>query len=439
MSEPGAGYDEYACDRAVDELVQHIVKQMNANKQKSRAPGQQAVEETMQAILQHCELDWNREAVAEDKRFNSSHFSRAFKQHSGYSFSAFLIKVRLNRAKLLLLSTDLTLDSIAHEVGFLNGLYLSRRLKRDCGLSPSEYRARMREKSPLRIAAMNQAGNLLALGIQPVAASFAPWNAATVLHEDLLAGGTVPCFELEDLERLDELQPDLILIPDYTLLQNARKLQQLERLAPVLFFPSFRVDPIAQFRQLAGIVGRKTEAERWIADYMRQGKLWKQNPIWKIPSYGTVALYELRGVNKVIIWTLGSRGSYNLYRTLELLPPSSVQRDALDSDMELILPLERLSEYAADHMFVLIDDSVDSYERFFNHISEHPIWTTLNAYRQGRIYRLPLSAFWSEDALTLERQLPLLAEAIDEASRLRSSLPPKSSNATKVHTDIATL
>jgi len=421
LSGASGPYDESACDRAVDELVQLILKQMNANKQKSRVSGQQAVEETMQAILQRCELDWNRDDVAEDKRFNSSHLSRAFKQQSGYSFSAFLIKVRLNRAKLLLLSTDLTLDSIAHEVGFLSGLYLSRRFKRDCGLSPSDYRAQMREKFPTRIAAMHQAGNLLALGIQPIAASLAPWNTAAVLHKELLEGGTFPFFELEDLERMAELRPELILIPEYTLLQNARKLQQLERIAPVLFFPSFRVDPIAQLRQLAGIVGRKAEAERWIADFLRQGKLWKQNLLKRIPSSETAALYELRGRNHVIVWPLGFRGSCNLYRTLKVHPPSSVQRDALDRDTELVIPLERLPVYAADHMFVLIDDSEDRYERLYDQLSEHPVWTALEAYRKGRIYRLPLSAFWSEDALTLERQLPLLAEAVDEAFRLESS------------------
>ncbi|MFB9277336.1 helix-turn-helix domain-containing protein [Cohnella cellulosilytica] len=409
-------FDEYACDRCIEELVQHISKQMNT-KPLSRPSAQEAVEETMHAMLKHCERNWNRDAVAGDRRFNTSHLSRAFKQHSGYSFSAFLSKVRLNRAKILLLSSDMTLDAIAHRVGFLSGLYLSRRFKQDCGLSPSEYRQQLR-REPLRVAAMTQAGNLLAVGIQPVAASLAPWNTAAVLHRELLAGGTADCFEFEDLELLSALRPDLLLIPEYTLIQNARKLQQLERVASVLFFPSFGVDPFAQLRQLAGVVGRAEAAERWIADFEASGQAWRRQMQALIPPTESVALYELRGTEQIILWQLGARGNCNLYRTLRWLPPDSIKRDVLDKETMLCLPLADLPDYCADHMFVIVGDSEDAYDRFYVNIKDHPVWSSLEAYRKKRIYRLPLSAFWADDALTLDRQLPLLADAVEAAPML---------------------
>ncbi|MBE5684707.1 MAG: AraC family transcriptional regulator [Ruminococcus sp.] len=50
------------------------------------------------------------------------------------------MQLKLTEAKRLLPSTDMTLDDIAWHLGFSNGNYFSKVFKKNCQMSPSEYR-----------------------------------------------------------------------------------------------------------------------------------------------------------------------------------------------------------------------------------------------------------------------------------------------------------
>lgn len=402
--------DDYICGRTMNELAHQITLQMNSSGM-SRTTAEQAVTETIQHMLEACERNWTREEAARSAKFNASHFSRAFRLTSGYSFSALLGKIRLNRARILLLSTSLTLDRIAHRTGFMNGLYLSRRMKQDCGMSPTAYRDRLRQR-PLRIATMQQAGDLLALGIVPIAASLAPWNTSPLLHSRLLEAGTTGVYELEDAEQLRALKPDLILIPDYVLTQNASRLRQLEHIAPVLFFTCFRDDTLARLRLLADIVGRQEEAQRWTARYESRALPWKRRLAAVIAPGETAALYEIRGDNHVVIWLKGCRSAYNIYETLQLQPPTPIRLSMDGRRSSFIIPVGQLPHYAADHMFVISEH--DHPQQLYAALSVRHIWPTLPAFRRHRLYSLPLHLFWADDAAALELQLPLIVEAAEQ-------------------------
>lgn len=311
--------DSYICVKHLNELIQQIIMQMNRT-HIDRDTSEQAVAETIQAMLMHCEKNWTREETARSKQFNSSHFSRAFQTVSSYSFSAMLSKIRVNRAKILLLSTSMTLDQIAHRVGFMNGLYLSRRFKQECGVPPTHYRLKIKEKT-MRIVSMQQAGDLMALGITPVAASFAQWHTSPLLQHELMENGTVSIYELEDVDAIRKLNPDLILLPDYILTQNASRLRQLEQIAPVLFFSVFQTDTLTRLTLLSRIVEKEEEAHRWIEFYDAEATYWRQKLQQSIHPTESAACYEIRGDNEIIIWLSNCRSSYNFYHALQLQLP----------------------------------------------------------------------------------------------------------------------
>ncbi|GBF76822.1 hypothetical protein PA598K_05314 [Paenibacillus sp. 598K] len=420
LQQPESASD-YHFDHGIDELVGLILSQMD-KQLANRSSSEQAVVSIMQGILEHCEQDWNRDQAAREARFNTSHFSRAFKQYSGYSFSGFLSKVRLNHARILLLTTDLTLDMIASRTGFQNGLYFSRRFKRDSGVPPSTYRSLL-QGTQTRIATMHHAGDLLALGVQPVAASLAPWHTSPLLHDRLIQGGTVVSNGLEDVALLTSVQPDLILIPDYLLLQNANRLQQFERIAPVLCLPSYRYPPLERLRLVADILGRRQEAEQWIIRYQRKADIWRDRLTDYIQPGETVALYELRGNDTVILWSLQLRGASNLFEAMRFQPPAAVAQEVLAAGQSLTIPIARLGEYAADHMFVIVGESADGPVQFLARIGSDPVWSSLEAFRQSRIYYLALTDFWSDDGMALAEQLPLLFQAVEKAHGMASPGP----------------
>lgn len=411
--------DEYSCVRSLNELIRFITLQMN-KAATVRSSAEQAVTETIREMLDHCEWSWTREQAARSKQFHVSHFSRAFQMTSGYSFSALLSAIRLNQARLLLLSTDLTLDRIAHRAGFMNGLYLSRRFKQEFGISPTGFRTSLQNR-PLRLATMHQAGHLMALGITPVAASLAPWHTSPLLHRTLLDAGTAANYELEDTEALRALKPDLILIPGHLLVQNASRLRLLEEIAPVLILSPFREDTLSGLELLAVILDKLEEAKRWRSRYEAASGYWRKRLNAVIRPGETAALYELRGENQIIIWFRGNRSAYNLRHALGAEPPA-IFRGMDESCGYMTISLEELPRYAADHMFI-ISELGQQPQQFYSILTQDGVWRNLPALRHMRLYPLPLYDFWSDDASALEAQLPVIVETAERVKMWAEASP----------------
>lgn len=79
-------------------------------------------------------------AVADAAHFSPYHFARLFKASTGISPHQHIVRRRVERARLLLATTDRPLASIARDVGFASGSHLALHFKRLLGLTPSEYR-----------------------------------------------------------------------------------------------------------------------------------------------------------------------------------------------------------------------------------------------------------------------------------------------------------
>jgi two-component system response regulator YesN len=79
---------------------------------------------------------------------NPQYFSRVFRREMGMTFVDYLTKVRMEKAKELLMGTDLPVSAIAREVGYPDANYFSRLFKKKEHVSPTEYR-QSRGKPPL--------------------------------------------------------------------------------------------------------------------------------------------------------------------------------------------------------------------------------------------------------------------------------------------------
>lgn len=102
------------------------------------------MEKIEQYIRQNPEKDLSLGRLAALFCFNSSYLSRAFHQYRGEALSAYITRVRIGRAKELLLKTDLKVYEIAVKSGFETPAYFSRIFSRYESLSPKEYRMRHR-------------------------------------------------------------------------------------------------------------------------------------------------------------------------------------------------------------------------------------------------------------------------------------------------------
>lgn len=80
--------------------------------------------------------------VAASVNFSPSHFSTIFSQETGITFVEFLTQVRMEKARELLLCTNMRVSDIGYEVGYRDSHYFSYLFKKTQGISPKDYRTR---------------------------------------------------------------------------------------------------------------------------------------------------------------------------------------------------------------------------------------------------------------------------------------------------------
>jgi two-component system response regulator YesN len=82
------------------------------------------------------------EEVAGAVCLSTSYFSTVFKSETGITFTDYLIKIRMEKARGLLENTNMKMYEISSRVGYENAAYFSAAFKRYYGKSPSEYQSR---------------------------------------------------------------------------------------------------------------------------------------------------------------------------------------------------------------------------------------------------------------------------------------------------------
>jgi two-component system response regulator YesN len=79
-------------------------------------------------------------SVAKASCISTAYFSTIFKKKEGVAFTDYLNKIRIQKAKELLVLTLKNIFEIAFEVGFNDSKYFSQQFKKYYGMSPKEYR-----------------------------------------------------------------------------------------------------------------------------------------------------------------------------------------------------------------------------------------------------------------------------------------------------------
>lgn len=87
------------------------------------------------------------ETIAKNVHLTPTYVSAMFKKENNINISDYIIKIRIERAKYLLIMTDMKTYEISEEIGYVNSQYFSVLFKRNTGTSPTEYRQRAGIKS----------------------------------------------------------------------------------------------------------------------------------------------------------------------------------------------------------------------------------------------------------------------------------------------------
>ena len=84
--------------------------------------------------------DLSKEEVSAYVGINKTHMSRLFKEQLGIGYLDYLTKLRMDKARELLLNTDQSVKSILQAVGYIDQTSFTKKFKAYYGMSPTEFR-----------------------------------------------------------------------------------------------------------------------------------------------------------------------------------------------------------------------------------------------------------------------------------------------------------
>lgn len=99
-----------------------------------------AIEQVQQFISSNLSRDISLTDAAALVHLNPSYLSQLFKQQTGGKFVDYVIEMRMEEAKKLLIKTSLRVSEIAERLGYGDISYFSSTFKKLIGCSPLEYR-----------------------------------------------------------------------------------------------------------------------------------------------------------------------------------------------------------------------------------------------------------------------------------------------------------
>lgn len=104
------------------------------------------VDSALQIIKYNFNNDLNINDIAKSLFLDHAYFSRLFKEKVGMSPKKYIFKLRMEKAKELLESTDYRIKEISITAGFGDPLYFSRIFYKSEGITPTEYRKKYKKE-----------------------------------------------------------------------------------------------------------------------------------------------------------------------------------------------------------------------------------------------------------------------------------------------------
>lgn len=114
------------------------------NPQSIKSKGESNYEDSIQDVKNYIAENLNEkltvQRLANESHMSTSHFSRVFKQQTGFSPYDYVLITRLNKAKYLLQKTEMSVSSIAYETGFNSESNFICFFTDNEGISPGKFR-----------------------------------------------------------------------------------------------------------------------------------------------------------------------------------------------------------------------------------------------------------------------------------------------------------
>ena len=124
------------------EFLQQLVSAMALG---SSGQTHKLVQKSKEYIAVNYADDISLEAVAEYLEISSTYLSKIFKEIEGVNYKEYVIRIRMEHAKLMLADGNFNTSEIARLVGYPNSNYFSQAFKKYSGVSPTDFSGRRKK------------------------------------------------------------------------------------------------------------------------------------------------------------------------------------------------------------------------------------------------------------------------------------------------------
>jgi iron complex transport system substrate-binding protein len=238
-------------------------------------------------------------------------------------------------------------------------------------------------------------GNVIDLGVNVVGVDV--WSKNNPTFEKELKD--VAEVSDEDLEKIIELEPDLIIG-----LSNIKNVEKLSEIAPTVTYTWGKVDYLTQHVEIGKLLNKEKEAQAWVDNFKKEAEAAGEEIRAKIGEDATVSVMESFGKDLYVFGSNWARGTEILYQAMKMNMPEKV-KEVAEGAGYFALSAEVIPEYAGD--YVILSKYADADTSF----QETETYKNIPAVKNNRVFEMNGQGASFSDPVTLEKQLEFIKKS----------------------------
>ncbi|RFB31518.1 helix-turn-helix domain-containing protein [Brevibacillus sp. VP] len=391
-------------------MCQKIDKQWKSPKSLDRFLGQISFLQLIHTLMnnRYVRIEDSKTTIAKAKTYIDTHFNKSlclddlakiagvspkyfgelFKKTYGIGAIEYVTKVRMNQAKQFMSRPQVRLKDVAHQIGYNDEFYFSRKFKQEVGVSPTTYMKRRQKR--IAIYSHRLLGYVLALEVIPYAAPLHPkWSS--IYYEKYrteipihLSAYRIDYKWQSNIEVLEQINPDLIISIDQLEVKEKAKLEQAGSVSYVSWSDT---DWRTQFLQTAALLQVSRDADMWLASYDRKVKMIRDK-ISETIKNDTFLIIRLLKQN-IYVYSNSSMTQV-FYGDLQMIPAHPLHEGGIDEK----ITIQELARYDPDHILVLACPETETLH-YWKHLQMTAEWQELRAVRLNKVHEI-LSNPWRD-------------------------------------------
>ncbi|WP_425448263.1 iron-hydroxamate ABC transporter substrate-binding protein [Dethiothermospora halolimnae] len=203
----------------------------------------------------------------------------------------------------------------------------------------------------------------------------------------------------ESLEKIIELEPDLIIVPS-----ASKNIDKLKKIAPTVNYTYGELGYLEKFLEIGKLLNKEKEAQEWIDDFKKRAKKAGEEIKSKIGADATVSVIESFEKQLYVFGDNWGRATEIIYQEMDLKMPEKVKEMALEDGYYAMSP-EVLPEYAGD--YIIFSKNPDANHSF----QETDTYKNIPAVKNNRVFEANSKEFYFNDPITLDYQLDFIKKS----------------------------